>query len=62
MEARCMKCRAQKEMKDITMVRTKKGGYMAKGICTECGCKMCKIMSKDNALQYASENGIEITE
>ena len=28
---------------------TSRGGFMAKGKCTDCGCGMCRIMSKDNA-------------
>ena len=57
MEGRCMKCGEQREMKDVQMTMTKRGGYMAKGKCA--GCKVttvCKIMSKDNALK-AIESG-----
>ncbi|MFO0795344.1 MAG: DUF5679 domain-containing protein [Candidatus Brocadiaceae bacterium] len=46
MEARCMKCKAQKKMSDAQMTMTARGGYMAKGKCKDCGCGMCKIMSK----------------
>ena len=49
MQGRCMKCREQKDMKDVEMTQTKKGGYMAKGKCVTCGTTICKIMSKDNA-------------
>ena len=28
---------------------TSRGGYMAKGKCSVCGCGMCRIMSKVNA-------------
>ena len=56
MEGRCMKCKEQKEMKDVKMTMTARGGYMAKGKCTDCGTGMCKIMSKDNALA-AVNNG-----
>ncbi len=48
MEAYCVKCKAKKEMNDPEVVRTKKGGYMAKGKC-ECGTTMCKMMSKAQA-------------
>lgn len=48
-EGRCMKCKEQKVMKDVEMTMTSRGGFMAKGKCSVCGCGMCKIMSKDNA-------------
>ena len=48
-EGRCMKCKENKEMKDAEMHMTSRGGYMAKGKCKDCGCGMCRIMSKDNA-------------
>lgn len=44
-----MKCKAQKEMVDAKMTMTSRGGYMAKGKCKDCGCGMCKIMSKADA-------------
>jgi hypothetical protein len=47
-QGRCMKCKAQKDIQNATIVQTAKGGYMAKGKCT-CGCSMCAMMSKDNA-------------
>ena len=55
MKAMCMKCRqkdknnAMKEMKDAEITMTARGGYMAKGKCSDCDCGMCKILSKDNA-------------
>lgn len=48
-EGRCMKCKAQKPMKDAEMHVTSRGGNMAKGKCSECGCGMCRIMSKADA-------------
>jgi hypothetical protein len=36
-------------MKDAKIVKTAKGGYMAKGSCPDCGCGMCAMMSKDKA-------------
>ncbi|MBR9702016.1 hypothetical protein GOV13_03775 [Candidatus Pacearchaeota archaeon] len=46
----CVKCKKKgQEMKDPEICQTAKGGFMAKGICTACGCKMCAMMSKDNA-------------
>jgi hypothetical protein len=47
-EARCMKCKAPKEMKNAEIVQTARGGYMARGVCA-CGTKMCAMMSKENA-------------
>lgn len=49
MEARCMKCKEQKEMKNAEMHKTTRGGFMAKGKCKDCGCGMCRILSKDDA-------------
>lgn len=49
MEARCMKCKGPKEMKNGKLEQTKRGGYMMKGECTDCGTKMCKIVSKADA-------------
>lgn len=46
----CVKCKKKgQKMKDVKINQTARGGYMAKGICTECGNKMCAMMSKDNA-------------
>ena len=38
-----------KVMKDAQMTMTKRGGYMAKGKCPDCGTTLCAIMSKDKA-------------
>ncbi len=54
-EGRCMKCKEQKVMKDVEMTKTSRGGFMAKGKCSVCGCGMCRIMSKDNAEKAVSE-------
>ena len=48
-EARCMKCKAPKQMKHAEIVMTARGGYMGKGKCPDCGTTMCAMMSKDNA-------------
>ena len=48
-EGRCMRCKKQQPMKDAQMTITSRGGYMAKGKCAECGCGMCRIMSKVDA-------------
>jgi hypothetical protein len=49
MEARCMRCKEQREMKDMKIERTSRGGYIAKGKCVKCDTKMAKILSKDQA-------------
>jgi hypothetical protein len=38
-----------KDMKDPTITKTSRGGFMAKGTCSDCGTKMNAMMSKDNA-------------
>lgn len=43
---RCMRCKENKQMKDTEEVTMKNGGTMVKGICIDCGCKMCKIIGK----------------
>ncbi len=49
LEGRCMKCKDSREMKDVKLEKTKRGTYMAKGTCTECGTKMAKILSAEQA-------------
>jgi hypothetical protein len=46
---RCMKCKEQKEMDKPEIVQTKRGGYMGKGKCPDCGTTVCAMLSKDNA-------------
>ena len=46
----CVKCKEKgREMKDPEIVKTSRGGYMAKGTCSSCGTKMSAMMSKDDA-------------
>jgi hypothetical protein len=47
----CVVCKEKGvEMKDPVINKTKKGGYMAKGICSKCNkTKMCAMMSKADA-------------
>ena len=54
-EGRCMKCKEQRPMKDVDMTMTSRGGYMAKGKCSVCGCGMCRIMSKVDAEKAVSD-------
>lgn len=54
MEGYCVRCKdkdgkKKREMKDVRVEQTKKGGYMAKGLCAECGTKMCVMMKKEDA-------------
>jgi len=44
MEARCMKCKKQVEIKDGKKVKMKNGRYMMKGECPKCGTTVCRIM------------------
>jgi hypothetical protein len=46
MNGRCMKCKADREMKDMKEVTMKNGMRAAKGICVKCGTKMFKILGK----------------
>jgi hypothetical protein len=49
LEGRCMKCKTNREMKDVTIGQTPKGAHMARGKCVECGTNMAKILSKEQA-------------
>lgn len=49
MKAHCMRCGEQKEMKDEKLAKTKNGRSMMKGVCVDCGTKMCKFMPKDSS-------------
>ncbi len=54
-EAYCVKCKKKgQKMKDAQVVQTARGGFMAKGKCSACGCSMCAMMSKDNAEKAVS--------
>ena len=55
LKGRCMKCKDQKEMKDIKLSKTKRGTFMAKGKCKSCDTTVCKIMSKDQAEDYKNK-------
>ena len=59
MDAYCVKCRKKgQKMKDPKVVQTSRGGYMAKGKCSDCETSMCAMMSKDNA-EKAIQEGAE---
>jgi hypothetical protein len=49
--AYCVVCKKKGvKMKSPVICKTSRGGFMAKGICSNCNkTKMCAMMSKDNA-------------
>ena len=52
----CVKCKEKgREMKDPEIVKTARGGYMAKGKCESCGTNMSAMMSEENAKKAVEE-------
>ncbi len=49
MQGYCVKCKATREMKDLTYTKAANGRTMAKGTCPVCGTKMNKFLSKAEA-------------
>jgi phage FluMu protein Com len=49
MQGYCVKCKASREMKDLTYTKAANGRTMAKGTCPVCGTKMNKFLSKEEA-------------
>lgn len=47
LEARCLKCKVNRDMNDETRVTMKNGMPAATGTCVVCGTKMFKILKKD---------------
>jgi len=45
----CVRCKEKREMKDVVIVKTARGGFMGKGKCSVCGTSMSVMMSKDSA-------------
>ena len=45
----CVKCKEKREMKNPEIVKTSRGGFMAKGKCSVCGTNMSAMMSQENA-------------
>ena len=43
-KAYCVKCKAERVIKDLEFVTTKNGRPAAKGVCPECGTKMYKFL------------------
>jgi len=52
-KARCMKCKAERDVKDPEEVEIKKGVWAVKGKCAKCGTKVYRIIGKKK--QEASE-------
>ncbi len=52
MEARCMKCRTQRPMKNEHKISMKNGRPALKGECEVCGTGLFKILSKKDAEKY----------
>jgi hypothetical protein len=51
-----VKCKKKgQNMVDPTIVKTAKGGYMAKGKCPDCPTTMCCMLSKENAEKAIAE-------
>jgi hypothetical protein len=49
-EGYCVVCKKRVKMKNPVIGKTKRGGFIAKGICSNCNkTKMCVMMSKENA-------------
>ncbi|MBS3092829.1 hypothetical protein J4466_05420 [Candidatus Pacearchaeota archaeon] len=51
----CVKCKAKCEMKNPTVLKTSRGGFMCQGVCSSCGTKMSAMMSEDNAMKAIKE-------
>jgi len=42
----CVRCKTERVMKNTEISKMKNGREAVKGVCVQCGCKMCKIMGK----------------
>ena len=53
----CVRCKEKGvELKDPKIVKTARGGYMAKGICSKCNkTTVCGMMSEENAKKAIEE-------
>lgn len=48
-KAYCIKCKAERTIKDVEFITTKNGRPAARGVCPECGTKMYKFLKKSQA-------------
>ena len=62
LEAHCMKCKEKRVPKDVEIfIYKRRAGENARitarlgGICTECGTKVSRMMSKDDAIKIVKE-------
>ncbi len=53
MQGYCVKCKATRDMKDLTFDKASNGRTMAKGLCPVCSTKMSKFLSKEEAAKQA---------
>lgn len=53
-QGRCMKCKENREMENVEVGQTSRGGHIARGKCPKCGTKMAKILSKEQAEKIKS--------
>ena len=56
-KAYCVRCKEKDvKMKSPEIVKTARGGYMAKGTCSKCDkTRVCAMLSKDNAERAIKE-------
>ena len=47
MEARCLKCKVNREVKDPEKITMKNGRSAIKGTCPDCGTKVFRILGKE---------------
>ncbi|MEP7285190.1 MAG: DUF5679 domain-containing protein [Chloroflexota bacterium] len=53
MQGYCVKCKATREMNDVTYATASNGRTMAKGTCPVCSTKMNKFLSAEEAKKHA---------
>lgn len=63
MEVYCIKCKKKTELKDGQMAYYKNGTPVEKGICSVCGSKVTRILSKQEreALKAKQQAGTQVT-
>lgn len=56
----CVSCKEKdREMKNVKIQQTARGGFMARGVCTTCNTKMCAMISKENAEKAIADGEAE---
>ena len=56
----CMKCKQKRKMNEVKIEKNKKGRFAARGVCSVCGTKMYKILSKEEAQKRGGEDNIDL--